>query len=123
MSSPGSYHPADVYVSAEEARDVREARIVAMSEVQMTQGHLAPVYLKVSSVQPNRGRGGWTFCFKLAEEPRSVLRKKDEVLRELTATQDIIQKEKAGQNRWPIIEALSQRVWTLEWVLSRRDCL
>lgn len=123
MSSPGSYHPANVYISADEAVDSNQARICAWSEVQLTQGVLAPVYLKVSSVQPNRGRGGWTFCFKVAEEPRSILRRKAEIIRELDSHQAIIEKEKAGQNRWPVIEALTQRVLALEWVLSRRDCL
>lgn len=111
------WREVDVTVSALEANSSREAQLTAWAEVQYNQGVMAPIYLVVSSVQARRSRGGWTVCFKLRKEPRAVLRKKVDVLKQLGVWEDYIKRNEDH----PGAEAVKQRVWALEWVLSRRD--
>lgn len=51
------------YVGRDEAQDSKEAREVALDRLG-GQELVASRGLKISSVQWNRGRGGWTVCFK-----------------------------------------------------------
>lgn len=44
------------YVSEDQAQDSTAARIIALAAI-------GPAY-KITSVIANRGRGGWTFCYK-----------------------------------------------------------
>jgi hypothetical protein len=118
---PSQWREVDVTVSALEANSSREAQLTAWADVQFNQGVMAPIYLVVSSVQARRSRGGWTVCFKLRKEPRAVLRKKTDVLKQLGVWEDYVKRNKDHQEMAPAVEAVKQRVWALEWVLSRRD--
>lgn len=115
------FSEVDIYVPAEDVRDSEMARISAWSDVQASQGARAPIYLKVSSVQWNRSRGGWTVCFKRRDEPRAILRKKEEVTRQLRFYEDFIKKNQGHPQMDSAVDAIKQRVWTLQWVLSQRD--
>lgn len=111
----------DIYISADEARDCDMARISAWSDVQATQGARAPIFLKVSSSMWNRSRGGWTVCFKKRNEPRAILRSKTEVVNQLRLYEDFIKKNQDHPQMSPAVEAIKQRIWTIQWVLTQRD--
>lgn len=116
-----AFYPQDIYISRDEAENVDLARISAWSVIQSNEGVRAPIYLKVTSVQWNRSRGGWTFCFGLRDEPRMILRKKEAIIKRMAFYKEFIKTNEALADKLLVCEAVRQRVWVLEWVLQMRE--